>query len=307
MNFENAFSHFKAFFYKKTGVTWECRLEPTLPSQTRVFTQSFVGNQELEMEEPAKFKYVAPDRGRPLGLLPWGYTLPWDRSGYVEKIKAGDKRKEDETGESSEGDSSGGEVDHGNAAVVAGAYDSDSEVESEDEESEDDARQRQGKMITPPKSGEPSSGSDEDEHDEEEESQTETETETETETGDGSETKREDDSGMEEYSQGIGYSQRLGEESLSFRQEGHSQDIFFSQSAYSRSGSSQDQYYSSQRTTTTTNNNNNTPSQQQQQYYSQAGSSQGRNSNNNQSSIQNKKGSFQKNAILISSDSEESD
>lgn len=71
MEFSTAFYCFRKFFREKTGVEWDERLERR---------NSKVDEMGREVDF---FKYSPPIRGRPVGLLPWGYVRPEDRVGVV--------------------------------------------------------------------------------------------------------------------------------------------------------------------------------------------------------------------------------
>lgn len=60
MIFAHAWNHFKNFFYVKTGIEWDQRLEGIKMPDTY-------------------FVYTPPTGGRPIGLLPYGYILPEHR------------------------------------------------------------------------------------------------------------------------------------------------------------------------------------------------------------------------------------
>jgi hypothetical protein len=107
MSFSQAFFHFKDFFYKKTGIHWDQRLEG------------------IKMGEEF-FVYTPPVLGRPVGWVCEGYVRPELR---VRELTEGKSEKTNTEGESGEdGEEREGEV----------VYDTDSEVEVEDDDSEDD-------------------------------------------------------------------------------------------------------------------------------------------------------------------------
>jgi hypothetical protein len=105
MSFSQAFSHFKDFFYKKTGIHWDQRLEG------------------IKMGEEF-FVYTPPVLGRPVGWVREGYVRPELRVRELTEVESENTNTEGESGE--DGEEREREV----------VYDTDSEVE--DDDSEDD-------------------------------------------------------------------------------------------------------------------------------------------------------------------------
>jgi hypothetical protein len=119
MHFADAFSHFKAWFFDKTGIAWDDRLDglPSISTSIPTLNRTPTSNPTSISD---RFRYMPPSAGRPVGVLP-----PEKEEEYRARLR----RELKASAGDAESDAS---VDSGVALV----WDSDSEVD-EDELNED--------------------------------------------------------------------------------------------------------------------------------------------------------------------------